>query len=116
MEAKAAKSYRIWKKETLANQTGHHKNSCHNKIESPLIKKKQEEVVVRERNQTDGNQYSVELAEGWRWYYEIYNFKSNWNLTQQRSIFQQKHLIFPKDNTGKPCTQKNFIFPLGIHL
>ena len=69
MESKAAKNYRLWKKEPLANQTGHHKNSHHNKMENNLeliVTKKMEEVVMSEKKEKDRNQYVVELAEGWR--------------------------------------------------
>ena len=50
MEPNMSKTYRLWKEETLANQTSHHVDK--------------REVMVKEK---ESNEYVVELAPGWRW-------------------------------------------------
>ena len=49
MDSKESKNYRLWKKETLANQTSHNVD--------------RREVLVKEK---ESNEYVVELAPGWR--------------------------------------------------
>jgi hypothetical protein len=49
MESKESKNYRLWKEDTLANQTSHHVDK--------------REVVVKEM---ESKEYVVELAPGWR--------------------------------------------------
>ena len=51
-ESKESEKYRMWKEETLANQTSHREKKHPN-----------EKVLVQEK---DCNDYFVELAQGWR--------------------------------------------------
>jgi hypothetical protein len=53
MESAESADYRMWKEETLANQTSHHLDK----------KNLNEEVMVKG---TESNDYALELAQGWR--------------------------------------------------